>query len=81
MKDQVNIEGSLYEQIHKAAETITELMSQVKIWTPKGLDTVKYPEETIWEILVNAIIHRDYSISDDVHVLIFNNRIEINSPG
>ena len=81
LKDQVNIEGSLYEQIHKAAETITELMSQVKIWTPKGLDTVKYPEETIWEILVNAIIHRDYSISDDVHVLIFNNRIEINSPG
>ena len=81
LKDQVNIEGSLYEQIHKAAETITELMSQVKIWTPKGLDTVKYPEETIWEILVNAVIHRDYSISDDVHVLIFNNRIEINSPG
>lgn len=81
LKDQVNIEGSLYEQIHKAAETITELMSQVKIWTPKGLDTVKYPEETIWEILVNAIIHRDYSISDDVHVLIYNNRIEINSPG
>jgi len=81
LKEQVNIEGSLYEQIHKASETITDLMSNVKIWTPKGLNTVKYPEETIWEILVNAIIHRDYSISDDVHVLIFNNRIEINSPG
>jgi ATP-dependent DNA helicase RecG len=81
LKEQVNIEGSLYEQIHKASETITDLMSKVKIWTPKGLDTVKYPEETIWEILVNAVIHRDYSISDDVHVLVFNNRIEINSPG
>lgn len=81
LKEQVNIEGSLYEQIHKSAETIIDLMSKVKIWTPKGLDTVKYPEETIWEILVNAIIHRDYSISDDVHVLIYNNRIEINSPG
>lgn len=81
LKEQVNIEGSLYEQIHKASEAITELMSNVKIWTPKGLDTIKYPEETIWEILVNAVIHRDYSISDDVHVLIFNNRIEINSPG
>ncbi|HAF33021.1 MULTISPECIES: ATP-binding protein [Sphingobacterium] len=81
LKEQVNIEGSLYEQIHNASETITSLMSNVKIWTPKGLDTVKYPEETIWEILVNAVIHRDYSISDDVHILIFNNRIEINSPG
>jgi ATP-dependent DNA helicase RecG len=81
LKEQVNIEGSLYEQIHKASEAITDLMSKVKIWTPKGLDIVKYPEETIWEILVNAVIHRDYSISDDVHILIFNNRIEINSPG
>ncbi len=81
LKEQVNIEGSLYEQIHRAADTITELMSSVKIWTPKGMETVKYPNETIWEILVNAVIHRDYSISDDVHVLIFNDRIEIISPG
>ncbi|MGG7468830.1 ATP-binding protein [Chryseobacterium arthrosphaerae] len=81
LKEQVNVEGSLYEQIHKASEIITDLMSNVKIWTPKGLENIKYPEETIWEILVNAVIHRDYSISDDVHILIFNNRIEINSPG
>lgn len=81
LKEQTTIEGSLYEQIHKASDTVIELMSNVKIWTPKGLDTIKYPEETIWEILVNAVIHRDYSISDDVHILIFNNRIEIISPG
>ena len=30
---------------------------------------------------MNAIIHRDYSISDDVQVLIFDNRIEVISPG
>jgi ATP-dependent DNA helicase RecG len=56
-------------------------MSSVKVWTPSGLGNVNYPPETIWEILVNAVIHRDYSISDDVHILIFNNRIEIISPG
>lgn len=81
LKEQINIEGSLYEQIHKASTAVTDLMSNVKIWTPKGLETVNYPNETIWEILVNAIIHRDYSISDDVHILIYNNRIEIISPG
>jgi ATP-dependent DNA helicase RecG len=32
-------------------------------------------------VFVNAIVHRDYSISDDVHVTIFNDRIEIASPG
>jgi ATP-dependent DNA helicase RecG len=81
LKEQINIEGSLYEQIHRAAAAVTDLMSKVKIWTQKGLDTVNYPQETIWEILVNAVIHRDYSISDDIHILIFNNRIEIISPG
>jgi len=81
LKEQVNIDGSLYVQIHKASEEVSRIMSNVKIWTPKGLDTIKYPDETIWEILVNAIIHRDYSISDDVHIHIYNNRIEIISPG
>lgn len=45
------------------------------------MESVKYPPETIWKILVNAIIHRNYSISDDVHILIFNTRIEVISPG
>jgi len=81
LKEQVNIEGSLYEQIHRASDSVAEIMSNVKIWTPKGMEAVKYPPETIWEILVNAVVHRDYSISDDVHILIFNNRIEVISPG
>jgi ATP-dependent DNA helicase RecG len=57
------------------------MMESVKVMGPKGLMDARYPPETIWEILVNAVIHRDYSISDDIHVLIFNNRIEIISPG
>lgn len=81
LKEQINIDGSLYEQIHKASDAVELIMSNVKIWTPQGLENVKYPPETLWEILVNAVIHRDYSISDDIHILIFNNRIEINSPG
>jgi ATP-dependent DNA helicase RecG len=56
-------------------------MESVKVLGPSGLENAKYPPETIWEILVNAVIHRDYSISDDIHVLVFNNRIEITSPG
>lgn len=81
LKEQINIEGSLFEQIHKTSAAVEIIMSNVKIWTPQGLEHVKYPPETLWEILVNAVIHRDYSISDDIHILIYNNRIEINSPG
>lgn len=81
LKEQFNVEGSLYEQIHKASDIVSRVMSNVKIWTPKGLENVNYPPETLWEIIVNAVIHRDYSISDDIHILIFNNRIEVSSPG
>lgn len=81
LKQQINIEGCLYDQIHQASAEITAIMSKIKIYTTDGLRTVDYPPETIWEILVNAVIHRDYSISDDIHILIFNNRIEIISPG
>lgn len=81
LKRQISIEGCLYKQIHQAIDCITEIMSSVSIYTTQGLQKVAYPPETIWEILVNAVIHRDYSISDDIQVLIYNNRIEIISPG
>lgn len=81
LKEQYTVEGCLYQQIRTASQKITDIMESVKIMTPTGLQSANYPPETIWEILVNAVIHRDYSISDDVHVLIFNNRIEIISPG
>ena len=81
LKDQYSVEGCLNEQIKNASRIITEMMEAVQVMGPKGLEKVKYPPETIWEILVNAFIHRDYSISDDIQVLVFNNRIEIKSPG
>ncbi|MBW2742247.1 MAG: putative DNA binding domain-containing protein [Deltaproteobacteria bacterium] len=81
LKETTAVEGPLYEQIHLAADIIAETMSSISIWTTKGLTTVEYPPEAIWEILVNAAIHRDYSISDNIHIHIYNNRIEIISPG
>lgn len=81
LKEQFTIEGPLYPLIHESISRITEVMSGIRIWTDDGLKNVSYPPEAIWEIVVNAIIHRDYSISDDVQVLIFNNRIEVLSPG
>lgn len=81
LKETFAIEGPLYDQIHKASEKIKKIMSSISIWTVDGLKPVDYPPEAIWEILVNAVIHRYYSISDNVHIHIYNNRIEIISPG
>jgi ATP-dependent DNA helicase RecG len=81
LKSTLTLEGPLYPLIHDTISTVTEVMSAVAVWTLSGLKTLQYPPEAIWEIVVNAIIHRDYSISDDVQVLIFDNRIEVVSPG
>lgn len=33
------------------------------------------------EIVTNAVLHRDYSIAADIQIRIFDNRVEIESPG
>ncbi len=75
------VEGPLYPLIHKTVERVTQIMSSINVWTSDGPKAMAYPPETLWEIVVNAIIHRDYSMSDDVQILVFDNRIEVLSPG
>jgi ATP-dependent DNA helicase RecG len=78
---QKTVEGPLNGLIHEAVKEIKTIMQSVTIWTATGLKNAEYPPESIWEIIVNAVIHRDYSISDDTQVRIFDNRIEVMSPG
>ena len=40
-----------------------------------------YPEGACKEAVLNAIAHRDYSIQNGIEIYIFNDRIEIKSPG
>lgn len=80
-EDAITLEGPLYKLINESFEKINEFTNKIKTWTYEGYQTPKYPHETVWELLVNAVIHRDYSISDNILVKIFNDRIEIKSPG
>ena len=79
--DPITVEGHLYAQIKAAVAKTVELVEDVQKLGPKGLEPVHYPHETLHEILTNAILHRDYSIATDVHIRIFDNRIEVESPG
>ena len=81
LAEQVTVEGPSYQLIHEAVSKVTQIMSSIEVWTTEGLKKLEYPPEAIWETIVNAVIHRDYSISDDIQILIFDNRIEILSPG
>lgn len=79
--DPITIEGCLYDQIRHAVARTRELIEGVQVLGPEGLQTISYPEETLHEIITNAVLHRDYAIADDVHVRIFDNRVEVESPG
>lgn len=81
LAEQVTVEGELYPLINETVHTVETIMSSVKVWTADGLKNLSYPPEAIWEVIVNALIHRDYSISDDTQILIYNDRIEVLSPG
>lgn len=79
--DPISIEGSAYKQIREAVKRTTQIIESVSIMTPDGLKPASYPARALHEIITNAVLHRDYSIADDIHVRIFDNRVEILSPG
>jgi ATP-dependent DNA helicase RecG len=77
----LTVEGGAYQVIREAVRTTVDLVQGIRVMTPNGLEEITYPEVALHEIITNAILHRDYSIADDVHVRIFDNRIEVESPG
>lgn len=79
--DPTSIEGSAYSQIYSAVAETIKIIESVRIMTPEGLVEARYPYEALHEVITNAVLHRDYSIADDIHVRIFDNRVEVLSPG
>jgi len=75
------IQGPLVKQIKDAHEyALTLLRAGIRI--PSGFKTVyQIPERAVKEAITNALIHRDYFIKRDVTVKIFEDRIEVESPG
>lgn len=79
--DPITIEGCIYEQIDKAVKQTKIVLEEIKILSAEGLMDVKYPEVALHEIITNAVLHRDYSIQKDIQIVVFDNRVEIESPG
>ena len=41
----------------------------------------RFPERVIKEAITNAVVHRDYRLNRDIHIRIFDDRVEVESPG
>lgn len=79
--DPMTVEGPLYDQISLAVAVSTEVVEEIGKLGEETLERINYPPEALHEIITNAVIHRDYSIADDIHIRVFDNRIEVESPG
>lgn len=78
------IGGSIPRMISEAAKLIGELIPKRRALRASGLfeDEPLIPRDAWLEGLVNAVIHRSYSLGGDhIRVEIFPDRIEIESPG
>ena len=76
------IAGAIPQQITMTnAYVLDELASGLTL-AASGFKTVhRYPERVIKEAITNAVIHRDYRLNRDIHIRVFDNRIEVESPG
>lgn len=76
------IEGPARLVIEETLRQVTKMFESVSVLKPDGtMSPVSYPPEALKEVVVNAVIHRDYNISDDILVSVLNNRVEVRSPG
>ncbi|HII54229.1 ATP-dependent DNA helicase [Candidatus Micrarchaeota archaeon CG08_land_8_20_14_0_20_49_17] len=80
--DKKDFEGDLFTLIEDAqAYVLKNIHVGERL---EGLARVDVPEidrSALREAIINAFCHRDYHNPDSVHVAIFNDRVEISSPG
>ena len=80
--DRREFTGSLLEQLEEAFSYIDlSNRTRAEFVGLERIDRRNYPPEAIREALLNAIVHRDYSISSSTLISIFDDRIEFVSIG
>lgn len=80
----VRCEGSVPDQIALAMDAVEKLIPRRRALADSGRfeGIPMIPKDAWLEGLVNAVVHRSYSIGGDhIRIEIFPNRIEISSPG
>lgn len=80
--DQLTATGTLFEQIEQAERFLTAHLRVPR--QVEGFGDERRPEVpagALREILINAVVHRDYVPQAPIRVLVYDDRVEIRSPG
>lgn len=85
--DNQRIEGNISEMLDGAMQFVSRNMRTKTIIDPrtgKREDRTDYPITAIREAILNALVHRDYSIHTQgmpIQIIMYEDRIEIRNPG
>lgn len=79
--ERYELTGSIIQQVAKAVELLHLQCPIIYDKTNDKPNQRKYPERAVKEAVVNAIVHRDYEISEPNRITVFSDRIEIISVG
>ncbi|WP_347241767.1 helix-turn-helix domain-containing protein [Thermus sp.] len=87
--DSHDFQGTLWEQLDGAMERFRQVLKvrfDIRVEEPslEGLqrkEVWEYPLEALREALINALIHRDYTIPADIQIKIHEDRLEIWNAG
>ncbi|KIO47146.1 ATP-binding protein [Sanguibacteroides justesenii] len=81
--DDVELEGCVIGQLQDAVSFVRN-NSRKKWWKESDHreELPNYPERAVTEAIANAIIHRDYmQMGSEIHIDMYDDRLEIYSPG
>lgn len=80
--DAKDITGPLDEQIREACKFVERNMRVFAIKAPNRIETPQFSMNAVFEAVVNAVVHRDYSIyGSRIRLHLFADRLELFSPG
>ena len=80
--DAKDITGPLDVQIREACKFVERNMRVFAVKTPNRIETPQFSMNAVFEAVVNAVAHRDYSIyGSKIRLHLFSDRLELFSPG
>ncbi len=79
--ERYTLTGTIVEQAKRSIELLNTQAYTAFDKTSSKPNQVKYPMRALQEAVINAIVHRDYEVTEPIRITVFADRIEIRSPG
>lgn len=81
--DRIEFGGSIIDQFENAYRYILSKLNMGSTFDegPARRDVYELPQLAVREVVANAVVHRSYLMSDATQVFLFEDRLEVTSPG